>query len=103
MVLCPTKFKNEQSERDFPIWSMTRGLKNERMDYSEIKPPSPYPANRRKPGVTLPVGGRLPYKVMLKEEITDVEKEPVKSLKEIAPKKDKGKIQTKKGKKGKKK
>lgn len=107
-VVYPTKYKKEQADGRFgkviPMWSMSKDLKNQRLEYSEIKPPSPYPPNRRKPGVTLPVGGRLPYKIILTETLPDIEKEPVKSLNEVEPRKANVKGgKGKKGKKGKKK
>lgn len=102
-AICPTKYKKEQADgqnrKIVPVWSMAKGLKNERLQFSEIKPPSPYPPNRRKSGVTLPIAGRLPYKVMLNEECPDLEKKPVKSIKEVEPSAKKGKGKGKKGKK----
>lgn len=82
-VIIPTKYKNERTdgrcEKTIPIWLMPTGL------IDEIKPPALYPPNRRKPGVTLPIGGRLPYKIMLNDECPDIEKEAVSSLKEVMP------------------
>lgn len=70
-------------------------------ELAEVRPPSPYPMNRRKCGVTLPPAGRIiPYRMLLKEECPDVAKEAVKSLKEVEPMVVKAK--GKKGKKGKK-
>lgn len=106
-VVYPGKYKKDRvvpdGKRAAPVWSMTSGLNKEGLEYDKIKPPSPYPLNRRKPGVTLPVAGRIPYKIM-RCKLPDIEKEAVKSLKDVEPfaaKKSKGK--GKKGKKGKKK
>lgn len=86
-------------------WPTMKALNNRRVESSDIKPPTPYPPNRRKPGVALPNAGRLPFKIMLNDKCPDIEKEPVKSLKEVEPltKSKKANAKGKNSKKGKKK
>lgn len=92
-VVFPTKYQKEQRTKTVPLWSMPTDLARKSSEI--IKPPSPYPPNRRKPGVTLPIAGRLPYKIILNESLPDIEKEPVQSLNQVRPlvtaKKAKGK------------
>lgn len=104
--ICPTKYREEQKGGPFPkvipTWSLKNGLRDQMpRKLSEIQLPTPYPSNRRKPGVTLPtLGGIKPFKIMLKENCPDMQKEEVKSLKEIDPRVPNGKVKTsKKGKK----
>lgn len=104
-VVYPTKYKQQQQQQEpkiIPAWSMKKDFKDTMVEFSEIKPPIPYPPNRRKPGATLPVPGSIkPYKIMLTAECPDVQKEIVKSLNEIEPRASKAK--GKKSKKSKKK
>lgn len=99
-VIIPTKYKKEladgQCKKTFKLWLMPTSLFDKKGN--SVKPPSPYPPNRRKPGVTLPIKGRLPYKIMLTEACPDIEKKAVKSLNEVRPAIDtKGKGKGKKG------
>lgn len=65
---------------------MKRNLRDTIVELDDIELPSPYPINRRKPGVTLPVpGGIKPFNIMLRKDCPDMQKEEIKSLKEIAP------------------
>ncbi len=107
-VVYPTKYKQEQKSgtapKVLPSWSMKKDYRGATVELSEIKPPSPYPPNRRKPGVVLPIpGGIKPFKLMLDEECPDKQKDVVKSLKEVEPRADKGNGKGKKNKKAKKK
>lgn len=101
-VIIPTKYKKEQADgqckKTFPLWLMPTSLVDKKG--KSVRPPSPYPPNRRKPGVTLPIAGRLPYKIMLNGACPDIEKEAVKSLNEVSPRAiaTKGKGKGKKGK-----
>lgn len=104
-VVYPSKFKKEQADSQhkkiIQTWPMPKDLSNEILDPSDMKPP--YLPNRLKPGATLPIAGRLPYKIMLNEECPDIEKSAVKSLNEVEPFTKKVAVTAKKGRKGKKK
>lgn len=103
-VLYPTKYKHEQRDNPYPkiipAWSMKKSFRDSVVQFHEIEPTSPHPINRRKPGVTLPVpGGIKPFKIMLREDCPDIQKEVVKSLREVDP----NRVTGKKKRKGKKK
>lgn len=88
-VVYPTKYKTELADEGnrkiLPVWSMTKDLNNGPLELDELKPPSPYPPNRRKPGVTLPTAGRILFKIMQTEKCPDIQKEAVKCLQEVEP------------------
>lgn len=102
-VVYPTKYKKEQADGQHPkifqTWAMPNDLNKEISDPSDMTPP--YSPNRRKPGVTLPVAGRLPYKIILDEKCADIEKEAVKSLNEVEPFSKTVTLKGNKGRKGK--
>lgn len=80
--------KNVNGGREVILsWSMALGLKKGPIEIQEIKKPSPWPPNRRKPGVTLPTAGKPPFKIMQEKLCPDVVKRPINCLNQVEPRK----------------